>query len=222
MNNSIIKDFDSYLALDELLTALKVPKDNDSIIAEIAEELLEDSGKIASPKSVHALYPVRSEGDTVHINNISIENTFVASKLCTVSFAVPYVATCGVELENWSNSLDDALERHIADTIKLLYLSKARMALSRIVKEKYYPSTSFVSSLNPGSLKEWPLEGQKDLFAILGNVEVDIGVKLTGSMLMLPTKSLSGIIFNSNEPYENCSLCPKLECPGRRAPFSGE
>ena len=39
---------------------------------------------------------------------------------------------------------------------------------------------------------------------------------------MIPDKSSSGIYFESGKVYENCGLCPRLDCPNRRMPYSEE
>ena len=78
---------------------------------------------------------------------------------------------------------------------------------------------TIMSKMNPGSLKEWPLVSQKVLFNIIGNVFEDVGVSLTDSCLMLPSKSVSGFFFSSKEFYENCQLCPIINCPSRRAEY---
>ena len=36
---------------------------------------------------------------------------------------------------------------------------------------------------------------------------------------MSPIKSVSGILFPTEVTYENCQLCPRDLCPGRRAPY---
>jgi hypothetical protein len=44
---------------------------------------------------------------------------------------------------------------------------------------------------------------------------------LTDSLLMVPRKSISGILFPSEEGFVACQLCERERCPGRKAPFSG-
>jgi hypothetical protein len=37
---------------------------------------------------------------------------------------------------------------------------------------------------------------------------------------MIPTKSVSGIIFQTDDTFESCMLCQKDNCPNRRAPYN--
>ena len=60
---------------------------------------------------------------------------------------------------------------------------------------------------------------EKVLFDLLGEAPAAIGVKLLDSMLMTPTKSVSGIRFPTEETFESCQLCPMENCPNRRAPY---
>jgi len=57
------------------------------------------------------------------------------------------------------------------------------------------------------------------LFALLGDATEAVGVRLLDSLLMTPTKSVSGIRFPTEERFESCQLCPRPDCPGRRAPY---
>jgi len=66
---------------------------------------------------------------------------------------------------------------------------------------------------------DWNIGQQRMLFyALTGNT---VGIRLTGECLMIPQKSISGIIgigpANANvENYNPCKTCTKQNCPGRR------
>ena len=66
---------------------------------------------------------------------------------------------------------------------------------------------------------DWDIGQQRMLFwALSGDT---VGINLTGRCLMIPQKSISGIIgigsYDSNvENYNPCSTCKKQDCPGRR------
>ncbi len=130
-----------------------------------------------------------------------------------------YVATCGDELESLDVSHMDMLASYWVDAIKQQGLRDARVALMAYCRETC--GISRPQSLNPGSgnVDIWPIEEQQGLFGIMGGSE-DIGVSLTESFLMLPNKSISGLIFASPTiDYESCAYCEKERCPNRRVPF---
>jgi len=66
---------------------------------------------------------------------------------------------------------------------------------------------------------DWNVGQQRMLFyALTGNT---LGVRLTGECLMIPQKSISGIIgigpsIDDVENYNPCKTCTKQDCPGRR------
>jgi cobalamin-dependent methionine synthase I len=64
---------------------------------------------------------------------------------------------------------------------------------------------------------DWAVNQQKMVFQALGKDSA--GVVLTDSFLMIPQKSVSGIIGLSRwyiEDYNPCDTCKKKDCPGRR------
>jgi hypothetical protein len=91
--------------------------------------------------------------------------------------------------------------------------------LNKYLTQKY--ALGKTSKMSPGAAAAdvWPIEQQKQLFSIFGNVEDLIGVKLTDSYLMVPNKSVSGIFFPTEIDFRSCQLCPREVCPGRSAPY---
>ena len=146
----------------------------------------------------------------------------MAEKLATCTFAIPYIATCGAEVEAWADGLTDPLERYWADKLKLALLGAVMGELKETLRAVYFTGETYMAALNPGSLPQWPISEQTKLFAMLGDGAEKIGVTLKPSYLMVPTKSCSGIYFAHSGHYENCMLCPRIDCPNRRAPFAGE
>ena len=129
----------------------------------------------------------------------------------------PFVVTCGTEIEEASQGFRDILEQFCLDELKQMALGAASSYLRNHVKRKYLLGKT--SSMSPGSLEDWPITQQKELFSIFGNVKELIGVELTDSFLMVPIKSVSGVIFPTEITFESCQLCQREGCPGRRAPY---
>ena len=75
--------------------------------------------------------------------------------------------------------------------------------------------------MQPGSgdAEVWPIEQQKELFSVFGDVEALIGVRLTDAMLMIPTMSESGVIFPTATGFASCQVCRREGCSRRTAPF---
>ncbi len=185
------------------------------------EPLLQAAQAVARPKAMYKVAYVESRGDDyVIVDGMRLNSRILRVNLDQVHRVFPFVVTCGAELEAWSETIADPLQRYWADTIKELALSAAYRALDAHLNEVYeleHPAT-----MNPGSLADWPIEQQRLLFTLLGDPQQAIGVQLTESYLMVPTKSVSGIHFPSEDDYVNCALCQREACPNRRAPFEPE
>jgi hypothetical protein len=131
----------------------------------------------------------------------------------------PFIATCGLELDDWSKKNRDMLRFFWVDTIMLMALGCAINHLNTYLKQKLGENAA-LSAMNPGSLEDWPIEEQVPLFSLLGDCSEAIGMRLTAQMVIQPLKSVSGILFVSEESFQNCSLCPRQACPLRRAAYN--
>lgn len=208
-----IKVEDYKLTLQEVYKKLKREFDEDDDDFELLGEMLNEANKIAVPKAFYRESTVEFIDGKAVIDGVKIESDFVSEKLSGQKCVYPYAITCGTELDDWSKKYTDFIEEFYADQIKELYFAKASVALRKEISEK----VGKCASLNPGSLKMWQIDGQKELFEIIK--EGNCGIKLMPSWLMVPHKSASGIFYRTDSGFENCSLCPRLNCPNRRAKY---
>lgn len=219
MERYVLKDFDFSVDTSVLLDkchAEEGEEEGDRVL-----ELMAEAMKIGRPKVLVGEVLVEpQDGDVVRVGGVDIASAFVREKLSQAPVAYAYVATCGTEVEAWSATLEDLVDQYYMDELKKLWIACAVKALHEDVKTRFAPDAP-LSSLNPGSLKMWPLEGQRELFRMLGDVEGTIGVHLTDTCLMLPSKSGSGILFQDHTGHVNCALCPRTDCPNRRCPKQG-
>lgn len=177
--------------------------------------------EIARPVSLYIpVQPELADGEVL-IGGERFREPFVYEMLSGSQTVVPYVATCGTEIDEWSKQFRDPFEHFAVSKLKELCLFRMLDELMNFVKESYFDKTKNISAINPGSIREWPLTGQVPLFAVLGSEARDIGVSLSDALWMTPHKSVSGIMFQSDSTYENCQLCPRLDCPNRRADYIG-
>ena len=187
-------------------------------IEKSVQELIEIVRPVAKPKAIYEVsYVDNKNGDSLYIDGVKFTSSVLRVNLDKVERVFPYVATCGRELDEIAVPSDDFMKCYYLDTIKGMVLGLAVSYLKDYLTRNY--ALGQISKMNPGSLEAWPITQQKELFSIFGNVEDLIGVKLTGSFLMLPVKSVSGIYFPTQINFENCQLCPRKVCSGRRAPY---
>lgn len=185
---------------------------------DVLQRLVEQAGDVARPKALYRVACIDDRtDDQVVIEGVTFRSRVLSVNLEKVHRVFPYLVTCGVELEAWSRGIEDMLHSYWADAIKEAALRSARQALVNHLRETYRLGTT--STMSPGSLAHWPIQQQRPLFALLGDTEKAIGVRLLDSMLMVPAKTVSGIRFPTEEHFESCQLCPREVCPGRRAAY---
>ncbi len=180
--------------------------------------LIDAAVAVARPKAVYQMAFIDAREDqAVVIAGIRFTSRVLRVNLDAINRVFAYVGTSGRELEAWADAPEDLLTRFWADAINQAVLKAAMTSLWERLTERF--AVSHFSAMNPGSLADWPLREQRPLFALLGDVERAIGVELTPSLLMTPTKSTSGILFPSEETFASCQLCPREACPNRRASY---
>ncbi len=182
------------------------------------EKLAKEAQPIAKPRACFRQVFI-DERDDYHViaEGISLTSRTLRVNLERAHRIFPYLATCGIELEEWAAAFSDPLQRYWAETIKELALLTAIEAFNKTLIGLYDLRHS--ASMSPGSLEDWPIMQQMNLFQLLGELPGVISVRLTDSLMMVPTKSVSGLRFQSTESFESCQLCPRQNCPGRKAPY---
>jgi hypothetical protein len=188
------------------------------LIEKNIEDLIQTVQPVASPKALYRASFVDKEGEnSVEIDGICFTSKILRKNLEHIGRVFPYVVTCGKELDSIQTSENDIIEKYCLDTIKEIILVFAHVYLEEYLKEKY--AIRQISHMNPGSLDDWPMEQQRQLFSLFGNVEDLIGVKLRESYLMDPIKTVSGIYFPTEIDFKSCMLCPRQNCSHRRAEY---
>ena len=191
----------------------------------VAEDDLEDFDEIYS-RTLELIKPVyylgkekliSNDGDSVVIGAQRFTSRVISVNLKNAEWVYPYVGTSGRAAYEYAISLDDDLFRFWADQVCEMALKSAAIDFIHRVRE--LSGSEQLSSLNPGSVIDWPISQQRPLFELLGDVYAKTGILLEESFLMRPVKSNSGILYASENHFESCSLCNKQNCPGRRAPF---
>ena len=214
----ILDDIPFELDIDSLLSCLHIDKESED--AKDIQDLVETVAPIAKPKAVYKVSYIQSKDyDTVKIGGVIFSSRVLRVNLDKVERVFSYIATCGRELDEIISPSDDFIRQFWLDTIKGMVLETGVKYLKGYLKRKY--ALGDTSSMAPGAGGQdlWPIEQQKQLFSLFGNVEDLIGVKLTDSFLMIPNKSVSGLCFPTEIRFESCQLCARRICAGRRAPY---
>jgi len=175
-------------------------------------ELLEQAREEANPKAIYTVsYIEDREGDSVRLDSATFTSRVLRVNLEEVQRVFPHIATCGTELDTIDTE-SDMLKQYWLDEIKAKALLAAIHHTYTCIDGHHKPGR--MSTMNPGSSAAdvWPIEQQRELFSIFGDVEDLIGVRLTDSYLMeVPNKTVSGIFFPTETSFQSCQLCPRGE-----------
>ncbi|MCM8777850.1 MAG: vitamin B12 dependent methionine synthase, partial [Candidatus Omnitrophica bacterium] len=203
--------------VEKIAEKFKISFDSDEF--HILSDILKQAEKVAIPKAVYRVgYIDKKTEDSVTINGTEFKSRVLKVNLENTERIFLYVITCGKEIDDWSKLHTDPFFSYIIDHIKESILLSAINFFFNYIKETY--KISKFSKMSPGFLKDWPIEQQRQLFDTIGDVENIAGVGLTDSFLMIPSKSVSGIIFPTEVSFESCMLCPREKCPSRRASYN--
>jgi hypothetical protein len=192
----------------------------DSPDGRTVRDLIEQARRIARLKAAYKEAFIGAKGsDTVTIDGITFTSRLLRTNLEPVQRVFPFVATCGHETDAADLPAGDFLVEFWWDAIKQALLNSAIRYLHDHLKRRY--ALEKTASMSPGSgdVTVWPIEQQRELFALLGDVQDRIGVELTPSFLMKPNKTVSGIAFATSVDFRTCQVCHREDCPSRTAPF---
>ncbi|MEM2027626.1 MAG: vitamin B12 dependent-methionine synthase activation domain-containing protein [Candidatus Bathyarchaeia archaeon] len=187
-------------------------------------QVMEKCRPLIEPKAVYTLLKVVSiNGDEVLLSSgHTLKSIILSDMLKPEQSVAPYVVTIGSKLENHVSETTkySILQAWIMERIGDYALEKtAAYIRSLIEKELGGSAISFGPGTGTGKL--FSIDQQETLFRILDPPR-NIGVHLTSSYLMVPRKSISGVLATTEKEYVACQYCPRERCENRRKPFSGE
>jgi len=132
------------------------------------------------------------------------------------------LVTIGKYLEETTSKLARdglMLQATVLDAIGSDAVEKVADFVEGRIKEIAESKGLFISRRFSPGYCDWNIGQQRMIFhALIGNM---VGVRLTGECLMIPQKSISGIVGigpskDNVENYNPCKFCNKQDCPGRR------
>jgi len=173
---------------------------------------------IIQAKAVYRVCYIDENKDrTVTIQGVRLTSQVLATNLKSVQRVFPYVVTIGSEFVANLDAQEDLVVKFYLDVIGNVALTATRRYLEKELQRRY--GLKGLSFMSPGSLPDWPVDEQCQLFALFGPAKIPIGVSLNPSCLMIPAKSVSGIYFPTEVHFSNCQLCDRENCPGRKAAY---
>lgn len=186
-------------------------------VLERLDRLAREAARVARPKAAARLCGLTVvDEERVRVGDVVFVSPLLRQNMGERSRAFPYLATEGAELAEWSLSLPSALDQVLACALREAAVKQAETLMEQKIMEQY--GIGQVSAMNPGSLAIWPLAQQQPFFELMAPLPEHLGISLLSTLMMKPEYSLSGIFFQTDTKYYNCQLCPRENCPNRKAP----
>jgi hypothetical protein len=213
-------------------TEIKVSKENilralemdlsvaDNYLLDLIEDLTSKCLALAEMKGCYTIIPgpqFNTQSSSLRLNDqIFSLSKIVAAALKNSTYLALFVVSCGEKIEKFSKNLmheGHTLEGLIVD----LVASELAEGLADIIHTEVENEAARVKLRNtnrysPGYCN-WPVTDQRQLFALLK--DNTCGVSLTDSSLMVPLKSVSGIIgIGPDVKYHGyaCAKCDDKQC----------
>ena len=153
-------------------------------------------------------------------DSVILESKVIAGLLQNCEKVAIFVLTIGNTLEEMVAYLAEnglVLQATVLDAIGSCAAEQLAVSVEDMIREiARLKGLSISRRFSPGYC-DWDVTQQELVFRVMkGNTA---GVSLSEEYLMLPRKSISGIIGIGNSSIENynpCKTCLKQDCPGRR------
>ena len=212
---TILDNIQIKLDFEAVHRRLHLKRDND---LKALQDLVAIAQVLVEPKVLYKICYIEEKlVEGVIIEGLHLRSRVLRKNLDKIERVFPFVITIGSKYSERLEACSDLLEKFYLDTIGNVALNQVRLELKNHLKAEFaVEKTAFMA---PGSLPDWPIDEQKPLFKLLGDVESAVGVKLTESLLMLPAKSVSGIYFPTETTFFSCQLCPRERCDSRKARY---
>ena len=211
---NVVDDIPVRLETDEVMDSLKIGKDKPYAERKI-EALIDSIEPVMKPKAVYSEGRVEHrDPDRVAADGHVFSSRVLAKNLANQERCYPYVVTVGRELDEVELPKDQSLM--LLDLVKNIVVEKAYRYTKALIAERH--GVGHVSGMSPGHL-DWQLEQQKVLFDLIGPGIQGIGVTLTGAYMMVPVKTVSGVLFTSETGFISCRVCAQPRCMGRKSGY---
>lgn len=193
-------------------------------ILSLVDEYLENYQSLVEPSYSYAIREIESvqEDVTTIEGSITFESNVIARLLEKSDKVAVFALTIGNRLEEMVRHMADnryVLQATVLDAIGSSVAENLADFVQGKIEELANSQGQFISRRFSPGYCDWGIGQQKMVFqALKGDTA---GVRLTDMCLMVPQKSISGIIGictdkSSCENFNPCITCDKHNCPGRR------
>jgi cobalamin-dependent methionine synthase I len=186
---------------------------------ELIDQCIDELKKVINPQFVYKRFPVKRVDDTILIEGMSINSKALSKNLEGCNEVYLFAATVGIGVDQMIRRVEITNMAKAA----IYQATGAEMVecvcddLNDKLKEKAKEEHLYLKPRFSPGYGDTSLELQKDFERLLKMSE--IGIHLTESLLMVPSKSVTAFIGITDHPQKSvsgCKACDKLDCPSRK------
>lgn len=199
---------------------------NDEILSFLKSESAEDDYPVNA--AIREIMPALSDNNDIrggyiikNADKVSLNfGVQVGKYMKKAGYFALFVCTAGPRftgLVNRYNASGSYLEAYVADAIGSLTVEKAMDKIQAQLELELQAEELKISNRYSPGYCNWSVSGQRELFDQMG--ELPVAVSLTESCLMLPMKSVSGIIGIGAHIHQYsyaCRTCKDKDCIYRK------
>jgi hypothetical protein len=226
----VLEDIELSLDARDVVLDLHRGKRAPEALVDETVRVIEQSGDLLHPRAVYEWVGVRGvRGETVFLDSgepgteVSLVLGPHSDLMKEAEMALVSAVTVGAALNDRIEELNregHLLEAYLLDSVGVVALGEVGKAVRRVAEKEAESRGWGVSGLlAPGSLQGWPVEGQRELCAL---IPIDrVHVHLNESGVLIPFKSASGLIgagpgYPSKKVGSVCRYCSLAKTCWRR------
>jgi hypothetical protein len=192
-------------------------------ILSLVDRHIQNASRLIEPQHSFVIRNTEGvEGNRVFFGDVIFESRTIAQLMQQCQKAAIFAVTIGGSLERQVQRLSDegrVLEAAIMDAVGSDAAEKVATAVQNRVREIANAQGLGISARFSPGYCDWDVGQQKMVFQAMNGRSA--GIRLTDSCLMVPRKSVSGVIGMSPyggelEGWSPCRSCKRDNCPGRR------
>lgn len=202
--------------------------DPDSILEPVIDSILEVMRKAEDSSDIKGGYIVTDDLiiDSKNKRIFSHDHWFETKQIVTHQLrrsekAAWFICTAGEALSSYSReqtNAGDLVKGYTADVLANIIVEKALDFIQATLKDEVAKNGLKITNRYSPGYCDWDITEQKKLFQIFPEKYLDIS--LTESCLMIPIKSVSGVVGIGKEVHYNeyiCNLCKDRSCTYRKS-----
>lgn len=187
----------------------------DEFTSALLRRLLEEARARVRPSFYYRILPCRILAESVEVEGVCFRTEKMLARLLRHSEKIAvFVATAGTRFQRWAEEVAEAkdpLELYVLDALGSCIAESAGDYMERQL-ENELGDLNHTNRFSPGYCN-WPVVEQQKLFGLLPS-EI-CGIRLNESSLMIPVKSISGVIGIGRQVVTKtygCGICGDKNC----------